>query len=508
VIDGVGPLSLREAVEAANSTTRYDVIRFAPSLSGRTIQLQLGDLPITRSVFIQGLGANRLTIDADGDSRIFTIANEGPVGAVRISGLTLTGGEEDDGGAISFEMTAAVDSLLVQGCVFTDNEAVDDGLGGAIYTENDAEGPVGGLVVQGCVFRDNFADEEGGAIWSEAARIVVQDSTFVGNGVGYFGGAIATCTCEDSLVDSFVVQRCVFRDNYSFEDAGAVGSGANRVVLQDCTFADNSASFFGGAVMILGCPNFSILRSTFARNTALDEEGIGGGAGGAAWIGFDSVGRIIASTFYGNVAGAGGGALGVGFGDTNAVTVVNSTISGNTAGDPNAVEPDSEAVGGGILMLSGRLTLLNVTVTQNRALYAPGGGLACFGGTVNLFNTIVADNRGAGEDPEADLVLDDLFRVNGTVNAQFSLIRAANGAVNGVNVGNIYNVSPNLGPLQNNGGPTLTHLPLAGSRAINAGNNLLAVGLFVDQRGRPRLAGLRVDIGAVEVGGLSHRYNP
>jgi LPXTG-motif cell wall-anchored protein len=60
---------------------------------------------------------------------------------------------------------------------------------------------------------------------------------------------------------------------------------------------------------------------------------------------------------------------------------------------------------------------------------------------------------------------------------------------------------PKLGPLQDNGGPTLTRLPLAGSPAIDAGDPAFVAdaGLPGDQRGLARPSGGRVDIGATEV---------
>jgi hypothetical protein len=51
--------------------------------------------------------------------------------------------------------------------------------------------------------------------------------------------------------------------------------------------------------------------------------------------------------------------------------------------------------------------------------------------------------------------------------------------------------------LANNGGPTLTHLPPAGSAAIDNGSGVGAPA--IDQRGFPRPAGGAVDVGAVEV---------
>src|SRR5207248_1889663 len=64
--------------------------------------------------------------------------------------------------------------------------------------------------------------------------------------------------------------------------------------------------------------------------------------------------------------------------------------------------------------------------------------------------------------------------------------------------GNIIGQNLLLGPLANNGGPTQTILPGAGSPVINAGFNAVFRG--VDQRGNTRTAGTQVDIGAVETG--------
>jgi hypothetical protein len=59
-----------------------------------------------------------------------------------------------------------------------------------------------------------------------------------------------------------------------------------------------------------------------------------------------------------------------------------------------------------------------------------------------------------------------------------------------------------LGPLADNGGPTLTHMPLAGSGAVDAvpvGTAGLCDGTDpVDQRGVARPTGPACDLGAVE----------
>src|SRR5262249_34310098 len=86
------------------------------------------------------------------------------------------------------------------------------------------------------------------------------------------------------------------------------------------------------------------------------------------------------------------------------------------------------------------------------------------------------------------------------------------GLVNGVNgnqVGTAANpIDPRLGPLADNGGPTLTHALLPGSPAIDAGNNAYATDF--DQRGPgfPRIVNGLIDIGAFEFQGAGPGPSP
>ena len=79
------------------------------------------------------------------------------------------------------------------------------------------------------------------------------------------------------------------------------------------------------------------------------------------------------------------------------------------------------------------------------------------------------------------------------------------GLSNGVNgnlVGSADNpIDPLLGPLEDNGGPTLTHALLPDSPALDAGNNAYATDF--DQRGPgfPRIVNGIIDIGAFEFQG-------
>lgn len=202
--------------------------------------------------------------------------------------------------------------------------------------------------------------------------------------------------------------------------------------------------------------------------------------GGIESTGFLTINR---STIKGNNSEftLGGGILnGIG-----TLTINNSTISGNTANN-----------GGGIANAGGTVNINNSTITGNVALTNtnPTGGLmntsnlsATRNGTANIKNSIIANSTGA-----------ECYRFSGTVNSENSLIEDNLNCVNGTNTSNITG-DPNLAPLQDNGGSTQTHALLAGSPAINMGNNSLAPS-GGDQRRAARIVDSTVDIGSFEFG--------
>jgi hypothetical protein len=128
------------------------------------------------------------------------------------------------------------------------------------------------------------------------------------------------------------------------------------------------------------------------------------------------------------------------------------------------------------------------TLSGNSASY--GSGIFNAGGSsLSLDSTIVAGNSGSAD-------------IWGTVLSTSSYNFIGNGsALSGISNGTNHNqigtssspLNPLLGPLQNNGGPTFTMLPLTGSPVIDDGDPALANTL--DQRGSNR--GDTPNIGAV-----------
>lgn len=143
-------------------------------------------------------------------------------------------------------------------------------------------------------------------------------------------------------------------------------------------------------------------------------------------------------------------------------------------------------MGGGIANFGGTVELANTTITNNEG-ECEGGGIYLNGGTVTLNNTIVGNNEGFAKDCEA---------IRGEfVSLGFTL--DSDGECGLDQPSDLPGVDPLLGPLQDNGGPTDTHLPMPGSPAIDAGDASTAPAR--DQRGVKRPQGPASDIGSVEV---------
>jgi len=234
-----------------------------------------------------------------------------------------------------------------------------------------------------------------------------------------------------------------------------------RTTIRNSTISGNNAVGGGG---IYAAPNGEVLlvRSSVTNNTAF-------AAGGIAGL-FNASVEVRESTISGNSDG-----LGVGGMELQGATalVANSTISGN--------------VGVGVYGFQNSiLTLENSTILDNgNATY---GNLVLEDGSVaTISNSIIAGPRGGSNCLSTGSTITD-------AGTNWFDDTSCNGTDSG---------APDLGPLQDNGGPTLTHRPSPTSPVIDAGND--ATCQAFDQRGIMRPSdgddqpGSTCDIGAIEV---------
>lgn len=331
----------------------------------------------------------------------------------------------------------------------------------------------GTLNASNCVLAENRATY-GGAIRNEGGVIDMTGCEFRDNGNHYGGGIY-------NSYGTVTLNRVSFIDNHADNTSGGGGGIYNlsgTAVLTDCTFTGNSSEN-GGAIYNSG--TMTVLTSTLADNYTTSSMGAEPyWQQGGAILNAETL-TLIKSTLSGNVSGLGGG-LAIWHGT---VTLVNSTLSGNTA-----------ASGGGIYHAANSspasLDLINSTLAENTA--AIGGSIHSYGynatATLTVTNSILVSGD-VNCFSEGDVVSND----------------GGHNLMSDTSCGFGQVAAPLLGPLADNGGPTLTHLPQSGSPAIDAGDDAVCAADPVnglDQRGtlRPQDGngdGTPIcDIGAVE----------
>ncbi|MCI0331692.1 MAG: right-handed parallel beta-helix repeat-containing protein [Planctomycetes bacterium] len=562
-----GDVSLREAIDATNGSDGADMITFAASLTSggpATILLTQGELTIGESLTISGPGASLLTIDASGNdptptmdngdgSRVFLIDDGAPLTLidVEIQGLALTGGDVGGGDFFARRGGAirSLENLTLIACTIIGNSA--EAAGGGIFNSLFAFSEVSTIRVEDSTISGNSA-ASGGGIENSGASLSVVDSTISNNSGGgiqnsnssmsvvgstisnnsaVIGGGIKIHDSSLSVVESTITGNHTESDFFSGNGGGIWSSGSSLSVV-DSTISGNSASgAFGwgggiyhdeGFASPIVHPNLTITGSTITGNSAQRGGGIdhcgpnldittttitsnsaqsGGGIySRGSGIGISTV-LVMNSTISGNMANGAGGGIYSGF--NNQLTVRHSTISGNMA----------NGAGGGIYSDENNpLTIRHSTITANKADAdnngdGRGGGLSPSSSSADLNHTIVAGNtRAAGTSDDADgsTLSSVLFSLIG--NGTGVLITSTDAGSNRIGTSSAP-IDPLLGPLADNGGPTMTHALLAGSPAMDAGQP----GIFFnpaefDQRGAPftrvldgdGIGGLRIDIGAFE----------
>ncbi len=308
------------------------------------------------------------------------------------------------------------------------------------------------------------------------------------------------------LAGKLTMQDSVVADNFSVSGGGIFVEFVGHLFVLRSKFQSNQASSYGGSVAVEGEASF--------RDTSMN--GNFAGLGGAAYV--EGRATFREATLSGNHSTA-GGAIFV-YSAAAILNVINSTISGNTVtGD-----------GGGIFSNFGESYFVNSTISGNTA-NRDGGGIKNQG-TTWLYNTSIINNDASHDrNPPGGngggiynlpgkrlVVTNSLIEDNTTLDSP--ILDDCNGVleVYGWNLladytgcsfsgnGNAARglVSPNtIGPLANNGGPTLTHALLGGSEAIDTTTAQGCIDptsalLVSDQRGALRIAGSKCDVGAYE----------
>ncbi|MDY6950580.1 MAG: right-handed parallel beta-helix repeat-containing protein [Thermodesulfobacteriota bacterium] len=256
-----------------------------------------------------------------------------------IDGFTLTGAET----AISIDGNLDNPaSFTVSNCTFTGNTG--DRQGGAIHNRSDHP-----LTVTHCTFFQNSA-EDGGALYSRAgysSLLTVTDCTFTENSSQHSGGAIFMFNAVATISD------CLFTGNSAPDNqaGGAIYCWSSSGTIANCAFTENSAGYAGGAIDNREDPSPTITSCTFRGNDgeyggAIRNHNVSGtiancsfAENSAAWAGgaiYNAISpggpspTITHCTVWGNSTTRSQGAI---YNSINATPVItNCTVWGNTGG--------------------------------------------------------------------------------------------------------------------------------------------------------------------------------
>ena len=453
-----GPGSLRQALLDANATAGFDTVIFLEGLSG-TITLTSGQIPVTEDVNVTGPAARGITVSGNLASRIFDIDAD----VIRISNLAFTNGRAAEGGAID----ARIQVIELLNVSMTNNAALA-GDGGALRVRfgdgRRSDFPELTFRVGNSTFSGNTAQNgDGGAIFAKTTDAVMDNVTMTGNQAGDSGGALYIEVDPGFLFSELRLVNSLVSGNESCRRAQTFTCGGGGIFARGANFVQSHAGV-------------RIIASTIENNTAMIANGgLGGGVLCAHASGFGPC-TITHSTLNANHAAQGGGA----YAFDSRMFLVESTVVNNTAAGN----------GGGV---TGKFDLgfEGATIAANVA-GGNGGGV--------YFEEFSQHNFGRVEDTIlADNAPNDLGTAAGvTVPVTYSLVENPGTASITPGPGYLTGVDPQLGPLQTDpGSPTATRDPAPASPVINAGDPAVTGG--TDQRYYPRVAGGRVDMGAVEV---------
>ena len=342
--------------------------------------------------------------------------------------------------------------------------------GGGFYNEG------GRATITGSSFQRNTANGtsgSGGGILNNNGMLTVRSTDFTANAAARAGGGVEDRAGDVSTGSLVALDRVVLEGNTTGSNPGNGGglhiTGAGRVTVDSSRVVRNGAGNQGGGLWNSGLGSLTVTYTSVTDNTSSVGGGLYQQGGGNGLLSFSN--GLVAR----NASSVTGGGFAI---DGATLQIENSTVSTNRA-----------VFGGGGAARAGRVLMSNATVARNVATEA-GGGLSNTGPnavaqTLSLDNTIVADNVSNNFPDLAGVVM----------SRGYNLFETTTGATITMDAGagpDIVGVDPGLGPLADNGGPTLTHAIPESSPAVNQGWTALTI----DQRGVTRVS--TPDIGAFE----------
>ncbi|MEO7326822.1 MAG: choice-of-anchor Q domain-containing protein [Dokdonella sp.] len=413
------------------------------------------------------MGIGLLVIGAPASAATIVVTTTADTGADSFRQAVLSA---NPGDTITFDLPAASNITLFSPVIIDKNLTLQgpgrDDLSLSGHGNRVLEVGAGVTAVIGNLEVTNGVAETGGG-FSNHGTTTVSDCSFTANSTGLgasVGGNRGGAIYNDG---DLTVSNCHFAGNIALgTDVAVSGIGGaienvGTALIERSSFVSNQAYFYGGAIDNTGM--LTVIGSTFSDSAF--SSGNQSKEGGAIY----NVGTLVvdSSTFVGNLAHRGGAIRNF----AGSATVTNSTLVKNTASS-----------GGGAIWNQASMSIIGSTIAENSS---PAGPAIFNYESVVIRRSLFAFN--------------DCYPMQGSITSEGdNLLFGAQACVQASEALNDrINVDPLLLALADNGGPTMTRMPAAGSPAIDEVRVSACTGF--DQRGISRPQGSRCDIGAVEV---------
>ncbi|MBM3130940.1 MAG: hypothetical protein FJ009_20220 [Chloroflexi bacterium] len=322
---------------------------------------------------------------------------------------------------------------------------------------NPAKAIMSGITIRNGNAMDGGGIKNHGALWI-SDTVIIDNRAIAGGGI--FNSGIMRIT--NSIIESN-------SSNGNGANCGGIGNAGNLETANTIVRANQTSNAGGGICNSAGATS-DLQTLTVVSNTAQYGAGIFNTNNATLTVSYSLINNNVAQVSGGGIS-AGGQCV-----------LLNTTVSGNIA----------QFAGGGIEN-GGSASIINVTLSGNYITNTQAGGTGGniytgynSGSSIQLFNTIIANSSTTG----------NCHFEPGTFIISLGHNLSDDNTCNLNAMGDITNANPLLGPLQNNGGTTLTHALLSTSLAINAGDNTNCPPN--DQRGVSRPQAGICDIGAYE----------
>ena len=218
---------------------------------------------------------------------------------------------DDYGGAIYIKTKS---ESTIKNTQFTNNQAKDNN-GGAIYSNGD-------LRVSNCNFTKNKAKTDGGAIYADA-KVTATSSIFI---INEAAGASSQCYAGAIYCTNIDCDKCIFDNNHAYDYGGAIYiNNKGKSTIKNSKFTNNKADDYNRGA-IYSKKNIEVYNSLFKNNQANNSWFPSTSQGGAIYCGTITCNNC---TFENNKAKKYAGAIYIN--DKEVSTIKNSKFINNTS---------------------------------------------------------------------------------------------------------------------------------------------------------------------------------